>query len=87
MNIISNHQWRNFLYWYELPEKAKADLDYASEDEAFLKYKGNYYALNDFMRGSLIEGWHGHSPDSFFSGVLIRLSDDGYQYQIGRYYS
>lgn len=86
MKITTNHQWRNFLYWYELPEKAKRELDYADEDSAFLKYKGRYYALEEFMTSFHIEGWHGYSSDSYFSGVLIRLSSDGEQYQIGRYY-
>jgi hypothetical protein len=32
------------------------------------------------------EGWHGVYPDSYFSGVLIRLSDDGETVQMGTYF-
>jgi hypothetical protein len=87
MNIKTNHQWRNFLYWHELPEKAKKDLDYADQDGSFFKYKGNYYSLEDFVKTTHIIGWHGYVADSYFSGVLIRLSNDGEQYQVGTYFS
>lgn len=90
MEIKTNNQWRVFLDWYDLPEKAKRVFDYADTDGSFLKYKGNYYSLEDFMRienNSDLQGWHGYSSDTYFSGVLIRLSNDGEQYQIGTYFS
>jgi len=31
--------------------------------------------------------WQAYQSDSFFSGIVIRLSDDGEQYQIGTYLS
>jgi len=33
------------------------------------------------------QSWHGHKGDSFFSGTLIRVSDDGEEYQIATYLS
>lgn len=34
---------------------------------------------------SPFEGWHGRTSDSAWSGVVIKLSDDGETYQIGTY--
>ena len=55
MKIVSNHQYRYFLYGYELPEKIrKSEFDYMDDDtfaeENFILYKGEYYCLNDFVR-------------------------------------
>ena len=96
MNIISNYHWHNFLYGYELPETIRADFDYIDVDEfdshGFIKYKGIYYDAGEFMRcddspDNEISTWHGYHADSYFSGVLIRCSDDGDQYQIATYIS
>jgi len=94
MNIISNYQYRNFLYGYELPEKIRADFDYVDDIDSasFIKYRGQYYSIDDFMviqtgpnAISEFAEWHGYYSDSFFSGILIRLSDDHEQYQIATY--
>ena len=34
---------------------------------------------------SLFDGWHGRVSDSAWSGVVIRISEDGDTYQIGTY--
>ena len=52
------------------------------EDESFISYKGHVYALSDFMRvnvepDSPMAAWHGVAADSYFSGVLVKLLDDG----------
>ena len=99
MEIITNYHWRNFLYGYELPESALADFDWLdnAESESFIFYRGNYYHLSEFMVVNkygipIVDGqpvsfldWHGYFADSFFSGVLIRVSDDGEQYQVATY--
>lgn len=53
-------------------------------------YHRRLYHISDFV---LIEnenipefsGWNGYHSDSFFSGVLIKVSQDGEQYKIGTY--
>lgn len=95
MEIITNNQWRDFLYGYEIPETVlQSDFDYLDDDETtdgFIKYRGCYYHLSEFMRltdNTGIPGdWSGYLSDSAFSGVLVRVSRDGEQYQIATFIS
>ena len=41
--------------------------------------------LHDSNNG--MEQWHGYMSDSYFSGLLIRYSDDYEEYQIATYIS
>ena len=59
---------------------------------SFFRYKGIVYDLSAFMRvpdGMFGDGsdWHGYASDSFFSGVLVRLVDDGERVVCATYYS
>lgn len=87
VEIRTNNVPRSLMYGYELPEKARAEFDYLSDDEfetrEFIKYKGRYYDLGEFMRidesrlpaESHLNGWDGYVSDSFFSGVLLKYTD------------
>jgi len=85
--IISNFHWNNFLYGYELTPKEKEDYDWIEPEEidgsSFLRYKNNIYSLAEFLTAYHVEDWDGIFTDTFFSGVVIKLSEDGEQYQIG----
>lgn len=98
--IITNNKPRNVVYGYELPHYFKGkklqsvlnDLDYYTEDalqDAMLFiYKGNVYDIGEFMRVKDIQdfnGWHGYKSDSFFSGMLIKLDDNGEFVTVARY--
>ena len=94
LEIITNRNWRDFLYGHELTAKERETFDWMTPEEidcgSFARYKGFVYSTQDFMRlqdgGEFSElGWQGASADGFFSGVLIKMSDDGEQYQIGTY--
>lgn len=89
MKIKTNHHWHNLLYGYEVPAAVLAERDDADAiDCDFVKYKGIYYCIEDFMStiGSAFEDdWHGYAYHHAFAGVLIRLSEDGEQYQIATY--
>ena len=92
MKIITNNHWNNFLYWYELTEKEQAEFDWIEnpDEHTFFRYRGWVYSLDDFMLPNHVEEleeWDGYRSDSFFSGVLIKLSDDGEMYQVGTYIS
>ena len=94
MQIITNNHWNDFVYGYELTDTEKADFDYIDEidsDAYFIRYKGVVYHLEEFMRIEYspdeLKDWDGIHNDTFFSGVLIRISDDVEQYQIATCYS
>lgn len=82
LKITTNNQPRKLYSWYELPEKIQkkfaSDFDYTSEDDWYFIYKGELYALCDFMRidhqiHSELKEWCGIFNDSFFSGILIKF--------------
>lgn len=96
--IHSNYHWRQFKYRYEVPDDVLADqFEHLNEEEGydgFLEYRGYWYHVSDFMAASYpfsdtppLFGWHGYLADTFFSGVVINISDDGEEYQIGTYLS
>lgn len=93
MQIKTNNVPRHIIYGWELPENQRKEFDYLSEEEyenqPFFKYKGRHYDFREFMRceGELKEqGWDGYSADSFFSGVLIKVSDDSESVIVGQYF-
>jgi len=78
LSIYGNGQYREIDY------KKPEWIDEEEEVEACFDYKGNTYFLSEFMRvdgfSSKIEdfeGFDGYRGDSFFSGLLIKLSDCG----------
>jgi hypothetical protein len=101
LTIKTDHKWKAFRYRNEVPRRVlERDFDYQDEDDAtdgFFKYRGVWYHLDQFMRfgfpfgghpeDSPFKDWHAYAGDSFFSGVVIRVSSDGEQYQVGTYYS
>ena len=92
MEIVTNNNWRDVVYGFDLPEKLRADFDYLDDIECaqFVKYRGQFYDLGDFVRldkNSPFTGWHGYLGSTYFSGVLVKLSRDGDQVMVGRYFS
>lgn len=94
MKIKTNHVWREFVYRSEVPAKIlRSQFDWTNEGHAkhgdyfdgFIHYKGCWYHLADFMCGANMPGWDWAHGDSYFSGVVIKLSKDGERYQIGTY--
>lgn len=95
MKIRTNNHWRQFKYRDEVPTDilanqfdwtAKDHAEHGSYSDGFFEYRGFWYHTADFMRTTL-PGWDGAHGDSFFSGVLIKLSDDGEEYKIATYFS
>ena len=92
MEIITNNQPRFLKYRYEVPNKIlETDFDWCDEDNGFFQYKGEWYHISEFMRinahDASLRAWDGYANDTYFSGVLIRLSDDGESVICGRFYS
>jgi len=102
VTIKSDKKWKNILSGYELPEKVWKDFDYMTYEEfrdgSFARYRGQYYDISEFQRIPRTGGeshesykafkpWDGYKSDSYFSGIVIKLSSDGERYKIGMYYS
>ena len=92
MKIYTNHHERQFAYSNEVPEDVlDSQFDYQDREDGFdgfFKYRGYWYHLDGFMRcpNGMFEGkWNGYTSDSFFSGVLIAISDDGETYKVATY--
>jgi hypothetical protein len=93
--IITNNHPRNILYWYELTDAEKKEHDYLNDDykdgAQFVRYRGYCYYLSDFERinpgfpTSVIHKWHGFCADSYFSGILVRYTEDYEQVVMGLY--
>jgi len=87
MQIITNNHWRNLEYGYQLSESERAEFDYLEDIDSanFIRYKGRVYDLGEFMRAPepLATDWDGYRSDSFFSGVVIKLSQCGDACKIG----
>ena len=97
MKVYTDNKWKPFKYRYEVPRKVLEHFDYLDEDEAsdgFFHYRRAWYHLSDFMnigrvsdfkvKGVLLK-WDGYHPETYFSGVLIKVSDDGEEYKVGSY--
>ena len=94
LTIKTNNQFREVSSFYELSDEQRKEVEdrYDTiEESSFFVYKNDVYDLNDFMRldsNAPFKGkWHGYSPDSFFSGLLIELSECGDGVKVGFYIS
>jgi hypothetical protein len=84
--IITDHKWKQFHYWDTVPANIYKDYDWLDpqdKSDNWIEYRRSWYHVSDFMRCQNFSGWHGYHCDSFFSGVLVEISDDGEQYRIG----
>lgn len=93
MQIITNNVPRNIVSGFELTEKEKQEFDYLDDVDSgsFFRYKGLVYDIGEAMlvpeTNSELKSWQGIYTESFFSGVLITITDDCEEVVVGRYYS
>jgi len=94
IKVTTNNVPRDIIYAFELTEQEREQFDYLDwdaiergEDNAnFFRYKGELYDLSEFgVAPSELADWHGYQSDSFFSGLVIRFTDDFEQVTIGTY--
>ena len=90
--IQTNNHVRFFAYRHDVPEEIlQEQFDYQYEAyTGFFSFKGHWYHLDQFMRidsgaPDAFQDWNGYHADSFYSGVLIQVSDDGETYKIATY--
>ena len=92
LTIRTNNVPRLLKYGYEMPEKLRSDFDYIDAEEFathnFFVFKGQWYDIGEFMccDSDHFKGWHGYTPDSFFSGVLVKYVGDD-RVVVGQYFS
>ena len=84
LEIKTNNHVRPFVNGFELlnDKKVRQQFDFLSDeefsDQQFVSYKGYWYGLCDFLRpNDCFRGWDGYAADSYFSGVLIKIVEDG----------
>lgn len=91
--VVSNGARREIVSAIMLSPEMRKEVDFLSDDDSVVVYKGYPTPLENFMHldhgsGPLgVDGWHGAASDSFFSGLVIWLDDDGESCIVGRYYS
>lgn len=82
--IKTNHQWRNFEYRHNVPSKVlREQFDWLEDPDGYFRYRGYWYHLSEFEYTEIIPGFSGIKMDSFYSGVVIKLSRDCEQYKVG----
>jgi len=90
VTIITNNQPRDIMYGFQLPKKYRKEFDYLTDeeyaDQEFFVYKKQAYALSEFIFAAGYKDWDRACSDSFFSGVLIRVVNDGDSVLVGWYY-
>jgi hypothetical protein len=87
MKITTNNHSRNLLTEYDLTSKELESFDYLEDGEgSFIRYRGRVWELGEFTRTE-IEDWDGISSDTYFSGAVIKLSEDGETVKVGYVYS
>lgn len=89
IKIITNNQPRDILSGLELPAKYRKEFEHLSDDEfheeSFFIYKGRAYSIGEFLHTDIFPNWPGSLGDSYFSGVIVRIIDDGEAVIVGRY--
>jgi len=87
MKITTNNHYRDLLTKYDLTSKELESFDYLEDGEgSFIRYIGRVWELGEFTRTE-IEDWDGISSDTYFSGAVIKLSEDGKTVKVGYVYS
>lgn len=88
ISIYTNHQARPLLYYHDLSSSQRREAidlycgnSTQVEDALYFEYKGQLHTLDDYMRiekyaPAWMKDFDGYSNDSFFSGTLIKLTED-----------
>lgn len=90
ITVKSNNIPRAVVRGYELTDKEKAEFDYYTNDELdialFFRYKGEVYDTGEFLLApDSLKPWQGYSSSSYFSGVVIKYTDDMENVIVGVY--
>lgn len=101
LTIKTNNQPRQLLSLYDFSPadqvKVREHFDWMDQDEletsySFFKYRDNFYHLSEFMdltslAPSEFKGWDAYSSDTYFSGIVVRLTNNNEDVVVGTYFS
>ena len=101
LTIKTNNQEHELFHFLDFNEseqqQLKIDYDWMEDDIetnfGFFRYQGEIYHLQDFtsLHGNNsseeFKGWDGIASDSYFSGVIIKLTEENDAVVVGRYFS
>lgn len=95
MKINTNNVVRPLVSGLDLTQNEREEYDHIDDDDLagyqFFRYRNQMYYLGDFMRCGVDERfgkkWHGYLAQSFFHGLLVRISHDGDGVIVGEYFA
>ena len=93
MKIVTNNKPRDIVSFFELKEKYQKEMIGIFGEEAkelqFFTYKNDVYCLDDFCvvdkKGNL-SYWDAAFGTSYFTAILIKLTNCGESVIVGRLY-
>jgi hypothetical protein len=87
--IITDNKWKAFLYGYELTNAERKKFDYMDAEEidcaVFFRYRKSVYCLHEFERSNY-NNYTGQLTETFFSAILVKVSEDGEYYKVASVY-
>ena len=98
LTVKTNNVRRDLISAFELNgaeySKLRKEFDWMEDQDfdyaMFFNYRGQVYALADFLRteGDLLaQGWQGVLNQTYFSGLLVKIVDSCQSVVVGRYCS
>jgi hypothetical protein len=96
LTVKTNNVPRDLISAFELSgaqySKLRAEFDYMEDADfeyaMFFNYRGQVYALADFLRteGDLLaQGWQGICNQTYFSGLVVKIVESCERVVVGRY--
>ena len=97
--VTTNNVPRELVRSWDLTDAERAEFDYYDwnqieqgfdSDPIFVRYRGELVDLGQFTRSITTPGlneWDGYQSDSYFSGLVVRYTDDYDAVVVGRYSS
>jgi hypothetical protein len=96
--VTTNWQARDLIDGSELTKEDREEFDYLDWDKiergedsaSFFRYKGTLYDLGEFMAVPAYSNlpwrdWDGYQSDTYFSGLLVKYTEDCEGVIVGRY--
>ena len=102
LQIKTNNQERELLSFYEFSlaqqQQLRSDFDWIDEEElaspGFFTYRGTVHHISQFLPFGTLQiqypelcAWHAYESDTYFSGTVIRASEDGETVVVGTYFN